>query len=156
MNYILNEAKMFADITDEMAIVINSETGIYYGLGRFATSVFSSLISGSSEADVADAAAAIPGVPSDFAARLSDFAASLLSHEIVVPAAEGSAPAALDAEGAAADSFAMEVVEYNDAVELLLADPIHEVKEVEGWSPETSSLNEDKEDVARREAKFEQ
>ena len=30
-NYQLNESKMFADITDGIAIIINSETGIYYG-----------------------------------------------------------------------------------------------------------------------------
>ena len=28
MNYVLNEEKMFADVTDGIAIIINSETGI--------------------------------------------------------------------------------------------------------------------------------
>ena len=32
MNYQLNEAKMFADVTDGIAIIINSMTGIYYGM----------------------------------------------------------------------------------------------------------------------------
>ena len=31
-NYRLNESKMFADITDGIAIIINAATGIYYGM----------------------------------------------------------------------------------------------------------------------------
>ena len=30
--YALNDSKMFMDIDDGIAIVINSETGIYYGM----------------------------------------------------------------------------------------------------------------------------
>ena len=33
--YVLNDAKMFSDIADGIAIVINSETGIYYGMNGF-------------------------------------------------------------------------------------------------------------------------
>lgn len=33
-SYNLNEAKMFSDIADGVAIVINSETGIYYGMNE--------------------------------------------------------------------------------------------------------------------------
>jgi hypothetical protein len=45
------------------------------------------------------------------------------------------------------------VKEYNDAQELLLADPIHEVKPETGWQPDKEALNPDEEDVKRREAK---
>ena len=38
-NYALNESKMFMDIEDGVAIIINSETGIYYGFNAFGTSV---------------------------------------------------------------------------------------------------------------------
>ena len=44
MNYVLNEAKMFTDITDGIAIIINSETGIYYGLNAFATNVYENIV----------------------------------------------------------------------------------------------------------------
>ena len=40
MNYKLNEEKMFADISDNIAIIINTQTGIYYGLNCLATLVF--------------------------------------------------------------------------------------------------------------------
>lgn len=62
--------------------------------------------------------------------------------------------AEIDKNAGEEDNFILDVKEYNDAQELLLADPIHEVKEDEGWSPEKSSLNEDINDVARREAKM--
>ena len=43
MNYVLNEEKMFADVTDGIAIIINSETGIYYGLNGLGTAVYENL-----------------------------------------------------------------------------------------------------------------
>ena len=49
----------------------------------------------------------------------------------------------------------MTVQEYNDAQELLLADPIHEVKVEDGWQPDKSVLETDKDIVAAKEAKVE-
>jgi hypothetical protein len=37
-------------------------------------------------------------------------------------------------------AFALEVEEYNDAQEMLLADPIHEVREDTGWKPDKDVL----------------
>ena len=51
MNYVLNEEKMFADVTDGIAIIINSETGIYYGLNGLGTAVYENLMNGSSVAE---------------------------------------------------------------------------------------------------------
>ena len=45
-NYQLNENKMFADITDGIAIIINSETGIYYGMNAFGTQVYENIANG--------------------------------------------------------------------------------------------------------------
>ncbi len=45
-NYVLNDEKMFADVTDGIAIIINSETGIYYGMNELATIVYENIISG--------------------------------------------------------------------------------------------------------------
>jgi len=39
---------------------------------------------------------------------------------------------------AAADAFTPECKEYRDVQELLYADPIHEVEEETGWTPEKS------------------
>ena len=59
-NYQLNEAKMFADVTDGIAIIINAVTGIYYGMNGYGTGIFSSLLSGASTTDVLAAAKALP------------------------------------------------------------------------------------------------
>ncbi|MBQ2644354.1 hypothetical protein IJG14_02115, partial [bacterium] len=44
--YKLNELKMYSDIEEEIAIIINSETGIYYGMNKLGTIIFENLIKG--------------------------------------------------------------------------------------------------------------
>lgn len=150
-NYQLNETKMFADITDGIAIIINSETGIYYGMNAFGTQVYENLIKGVSVEKIAEK---IKSFGAD-TTNLNEFISTLIEKEIILSASDANVDAQLDENIAKEDNYILELKEYNDAQELLLADPIHEVKEDEGWSPEKSSLNEDKEDVARREAKME-
>ena len=150
-NYRLNDTKMFADITDGIAIIINSETGIYYGMNAFGTQVYENLAQGVSADKILEKLKEF-GVDEMF---FNAFVEALVEKEILLPASDTGAEVNLDFEIAKADKFTLKLKEYNDAQELLLADPIHEVKEDKGWSPEKSSLNEDKEDVARREAKLE-
>ena len=149
-NYQLNENKMFADITDGIAIIINSETGIYYGMNGFGTQVYENLANGVSTEKIWDKIKTLGTDEENFKA----FIDALVEKEILLSASESGSEVQIDESIATEDSFMLELKEYNDAQELLLADPIHEVKEEEGWSPEKSSLNEDKEDVARREAKM--
>ena len=42
--YKLNESKMFADVTNNVAIIINSETGIYYGINNCGSIIFQNII----------------------------------------------------------------------------------------------------------------
>ena len=139
MNYVLNEEKMFADVTDGIAIIINSETGIYYGLNGLGTAVYENLMNGSSVAEVLSALKSISGVPADIEAKLNEFISKLVNYSSV----------------AAEENFEMLVNEYNDAQELLLADPIHEVKEETGWTPEKDSIGYSKEETREREEKME-
>lgn len=137
MNYQLNESKMFADVTDGIAIIINSLTGIYYGMNGLGTGMFDSFLKGASDADVLEAFRALPGAPGDCEARLQAFIATLLDFGIILPAGEtGSIPVTLSAKDAAFDGFTPTCNEYKDVQELLFADPIHEVNEEEGWKPE--------------------
>ncbi len=154
-NYVLNDEKMFADITDGIAIVINSETGIYYGMNGFGTAVFENIINGMSTENVLAAIKVIPECPSDIDLVFDAFVKALIEKELIAEGVSGNGKAGIDPEIAKEDKFALEVREYNDAQELLLADPIHEVKEETGWSPEKEALNTDSKDVARREAKME-
>ena len=150
-NYALNENKMFADITDGIAIIINSDTGIYYGMNAFGTQVYENIANGVSTEKIWETIKAFGTDEENYKA----FIGALLEKEILLPGSDSGAGVNIDANIAKEDNFILELKEYNDAQELLLADPIHEVKEEEGWSPEKTSLNENQEDVARREAKME-
>lgn len=155
--YSLNDSKMFSDIADGIAIVINSETGIYYGMNGLATVVFDALMSGADTAAVLAALKALPDAPADMDERLNGFVDKLKEFEIVMDG-DGNAAAVqvnLDPAAAKGDDFVLMVEEYTDAQELLLADPIHEVKEDTGWQPEKGALETDTEVVKAKEAKFE-
>lgn len=150
-NYRLNSDKMFADITDGIAIIINSETGIYYGMNAFGTTVYEKLANGISDNKVLEKIKSF-GIDEE---NFKLFLNALKEKEILISGPETQNEAQIDENIAKEDNFILELKEYNDAQELLLADPIHEVKEEEGWTPEKTSLNEDREDVERREAKME-
>lgn len=151
--YILNDEKMFSDIADGIAIVINSETGIYYGMNSFGSNVFESLLNGADTADILKAINDVPGAPSDMESRLNEFVEILLTRELMLPG-EASGEDNIDSDIAKTDNFVLEVKEYNDAQELLLADPIHEVKEETGWKPEKDAIETDEDVVKSKEAKL--
>ena len=153
--YALNESKMFADITDDVAIVINSETGIYYGMNAFGTNVFENLTRGVAVEKIADALKSVAGAPADIDARLGAFVDALTKSEIIIAGTDTGAAPKIKESVAAADAFEMTVNEYNDAQEMLLADPIHEVKEDTGWTPEKESIGYSKEETREREKKME-
>ena len=150
-NYKLNEDKMYADITDGIAIIINSETGIYYGMNAFGTQVYENIVNGASTEKIWNTIESMGCSKENFNA----FIDAMLDKEILLAGLDSEKEVNIDENIAKEDNFILELNEYNDAQELLLADPIHEVKEEEGWSPEKTSLNENQEDVARREAKME-
>ena len=147
--YKLNELKMYSDIEEEIAIIINSETGIYYGMNKLGTIIFENLIK---------------GVPYEkILAKFKDlenFEESNFNNYIdfVIENEENNIDIDFDFdidETIIKEDLCMpKVKEYLDVQELLFADPIHEVKEDEGWSPEKSSLNEDLEDVEKRKEKM--
>ena len=155
MNYVLNEEKMFADITDGVAIIINSETGIYYGMNELATVVYENIVAGAKTEKILAALKAFDGATEGLEENFNLFVKSMLEKEVLLEGADSDADVNIDLKTAKDCEFVLEFKEYSDAQELLLADPIHEVKEDKGWTGEKSSINEDKEDVARREAKME-
>lgn len=160
-NYVLNDEKMFADITDGIAIVINSETGIYYGMNEFATIVFEQLIKGVTSSAIFAEIKTMVNVPSDLEERFNNFINLLLEKELIkelplIEAGVGVTSQSFNSHNSSAfHDFALILKEYNDAQELLLADPIHEVKEDTGWTPEKDSIGYTKEETALREMKAE-
>lgn len=152
-NYALNDEKMFADITDGIAIVINSETGIYYGFNGLGSVVLQNIINGVSVEKILTALQSV-GAPADIETKLKSFIADMQAKDMLVSAADNGANADIDAAIAKEDSFELKLDEYNDAQELLLADPIHEVKEDTGWTPEKESIGYSKEETKEREEKM--
>ena len=156
MNYVLNEEKMFADVTDGIAIIINSETGIYYGLNGLGTNVYENLVNGVSTDKIIAGLKGIAGCPADIEDKFNSFIKAMKDFELIVEGGSDSAEANINEEIAKEESFEMDVQEYNDAQELLLADPIHEVKEETGWTPEKDSIGYTKEETKERESKLEE
>ena len=162
MNYVLNEEKMFADVTDGVAIIINSETGIYYGLNGFGATlvigggeIYENIANGASIEEILTAIKSISGAPTDIEERLNDFISKMIKFELIIEAPASSNNVEIDSAIAIEEEFVLDVSEYNDAQELLLADPIHEVKEETGWTPEKDSIGYSKDETAEREKRAE-
>ncbi len=154
-NYKLNESKMFADVTDGIAIIINSETGIYYGLNELGTAVYENLTNGASTQDIVACLKSI-GAPADIESKVNAFVLEMKDKELLIEDSASTSEVSIDKEMALAEDFTLSVKEYNDAQELLLADPIHEVKEETGWTPEKDSIGYTKEETTEREKKLEE
>ncbi|GAB7140742.1 hypothetical protein RsTz2092_06940 [Deferribacterales bacterium RsTz2092] len=133
--YILNTSKMFGDISDGFAVVINAQTGIYYGMNQLGTAVFEQISNGVATDKVLDALKGLDGAPADVDARLQKFIDELLAKEIIIKGDTNGGDFTISADVAKSDNFVLDLSEYADAQELLLADPIHDVEEELGWQP---------------------
>jgi hypothetical protein len=120
---------MFCDIADDFAIVINSETGIYYGINSFGTSVLDNLIQGSAIAAILAELQKIPGVPADIEQGLTVFIDELKEKEIIVPGLTVKNKININAELALTDKFIFTISENTDAKEFLSVVPFYCVKE---------------------------
>jgi len=144
-NYRLNEEEIFADITDGVAIAVNSDTGVYYGMNEFGTSVFENIINGVSTDDVLAAIKKLDGAPADIEEKFNAFVQSLLDLKVIIEGGSGGAAANI----IAANDFALEAKEYLDAQELLFTDPVYQVKEEIGWSLDKSAIKNDEADAVK-------
>lgn len=131
--YKLNEEKMFFDIADGQAVVINFVTGMYYGTNALGSVVLERLIKGNDTARILTAVEALPGCPSDMGERMDKFVSKLLETEIIVNGEVvdgGDEP--MD-ESVADEGFDLTLDEFAEVQDLLLADPIHDVDVEQGW-----------------------
>ncbi len=130
--YKLNEEKMFFDIADGLAVVINFTTGMYYGTGILGSAVLENLIKGASKESILVCIKAQKDCPGDIDARLDGFIASLLEKEILIPA-DGDGTDASFMPEAFSEGFELSVDEFAEVQDLLMADPVHEVDVNQGW-----------------------
>ncbi len=154
--YALNDSKMFMDIADGIAIVINSETGIYYGFNCFGTIILETLAKGADSDILFKKIQEIPNAPTDLENRFHTFIDELVKKELLISGPANDIDIQIDENVVKNDQFVMEIKSYADAQEMLLADPIHEVKEEIGWTPEKESIGYTKEETKEREKKMEQ
>lgn len=152
--YRLNVPKIFGDTADGEAIIINSASGMYYGMNAYGTRLYENLVAGVDDGDLRAAAAALADAPAEAGARVDEFTRQLLQYEILSPDAGATAAPSLDGAEAAAAGFKPIITEYADAQEMLLADPIHAVREDRGWAPDRKVRDADEEAVRKKEEKI--
>ena len=130
--YKLNEEKMFYDMADGQAIVINFTTGMYYGTSSLGSAVLDSLLAGASESDILTEIQKLPGSPEDLQEQLKAFVSRLVEMEILIPGDSDGGPCSIDGT-ALADGFLLTVDEFTEVQDLILADPVHDVDVEQGW-----------------------
>lgn len=131
--YKLNEEKMFFDMADGQAVVINFLSGMYYGTNSLGSAVLERLVHGGAPDKIAAEVKALPGCPEDFDTRLEAFIASLREKEILTEGETQESSEPPIGEGALADGFELPLDEFSEVQDLILADPVHDVDVEQGW-----------------------
>ena len=130
--YKLNEEKMFYDMAEGQAIVINFTTGMYYGTSSLGSAVLDALLAGTATGDVLKALQALEGCPADMEQKLNAFVEALLEKEIIAAGETTGAACVIDA-AALTDGWVLSVDEFTEVQDLILADPVHDVDVEQGW-----------------------
>ncbi|MDR0811558.1 MAG: hypothetical protein LBN23_04735 [Paludibacter sp.] len=126
---------MFYDISDGYTVIINSQTGVYYGINTLGTTVFQSLVGGVAPDAILAEFLKMENLPDGFQQHFADFIALLLQYEILTEGEIVGKTVSIDREFAAQNNFELNIQEFSDAQEMLLSDPIHDVDEDKGWQP---------------------
>lgn len=143
--YRIDESQFFYDYADGLAIIINSTTGIYYGINTFGSAIFNNLVKGVSPASILEQLQHLSNCPLEIESTFSDFITRLQNFNLLIAEEQEGAEAHPFNESIAADGFFFEVEEFAEIQEILLADPIHDVDSDYGWPIlETRVLEESK------------
>lgn len=142
--YNLNEEKMFFDIADNQAIVIDSTTGIYYAMNPLGSVTCEYLIKSVAPDTIVKELKKIDECPSDIEEQLQTFIAILLSKEILISGEESTSETVAISRELVKDNFLFEFDEFTDAQDIMMADPVHDVEMEAGWPVMKKDLtNED-------------
>ena len=130
--YRLNDEKMFYDVADGIAVIIDFTTGVYYGMDELSSAVFDALMAGAGSESVLAQLKQLPGCPEDMDAIYHSFLQKMLDREMILGDGEGGDCAAFDA--ALADKgFQLNCEDFSEVRDLLMADPVHDVEPEMGW-----------------------
>lgn len=107
-------------------VVLNISTGRYYGFNASAARVWEALVAGASPAAIAAL-----GVD---AAALEAFTTKLVDHALVVATASSAVDVPSDVGAAIVGDPGVPTVDvYEDLADLIVADPIHDADDDQGW-----------------------
>lgn len=131
--YKLNEEKMFYDYADGQAVVINYQTGMYYGMSLLGSAILDRIVAGKDVGEIIKAVKALPQCPSDIAERVQDFVKELLETEVIVSGPTVPGGAEPFSGEVVEDGFDLKLDMFAEMSDLLLADPVHDVDMQAGW-----------------------
>lgn len=131
--YKLNEEKMFFDVAENQAIVIDFTSGVYYGTSTLGSVVLERLVNGNAPEAVLQAVQMLDGCPENIDKEFAAFVAQLKEAEILIPGETTEGGDAPIAKEALADGFALTVDAFTEVQDLILADPVHDVDVKQGW-----------------------
>lgn len=129
----LNEAKMFYDISEGQAVVINFETGVYYGTTTLGSAVLSRLLEGHTVDAISSELKKLDGCPDDIEKSVGEYVDSLKEKEILTEGPDANNACTPFEASVASEGFDLSLDEFMEVQDLLLADPVHEVNELQGW-----------------------
>lgn len=131
--YKLNEEKMFFDMADGQAVVINFISGMYYGTSMLGSVILERLVHGNAPDQIKNAVKSLSGCPEDFGTQIDTFIEQLLEKEILVPGDTLPGGNEVIGEEALQDGFVLNLDEFAEVQDLILADPVHDVDVEQGW-----------------------
>ena len=131
--YRVEASRFYYDYADGMAIVIDSATGTYYGMNVLGSAVFDQLAKGAAPEAVLGQLSQLPGSPSQIEQTFANFFSQVRDFGLLISEEKEGKSARPFEEKDAADGFVLEVKEFAEIQELLLADPIHDVHSDFGW-----------------------
>lgn len=120
-------------MADGQAIAINFLSGVYYGTSMLGSVILNRLVHGNAPDFIKNAVKSLSGCPEDFDAQMDVFIAQLLEKEILIPG--DTLPGGDEAIGEEAlqDGFVLNLDEFAEVQDLILADPVHDVDVEQGW-----------------------
>ena len=129
ISYRLNEEAVAQEDVDGEVIAINFVTGAYYSLRDTAADIWRLVLKGASEEALADAAVSAPDVP-EARKQVLDFLSELVALELLK---QHEGQKSDDSAPVFGTPYTAPVIDkFEDMVEFIKLDPIHEVTSA-GW-----------------------
>ena len=132
--YRLNEEKVFYDIAEGQAVVINFITGVYSGFISLGSEVLDRLVKGCSTVSILETLKSCDGCPEDMDRQIAEYINGLVAAQILVEApGEGACDNGILPDTALEDGFGLVLDEHSEVKDILMADPVHDVDVDMGW-----------------------